>query len=102
MIVGWCMLIKRKIIERIGLLDERFIKCGFEDCDYCLRAREAGFRCISCGDIFIHHFGNRTFPQVASREITEKNFHNFILKWGKKGLEFLSYHREDFSGAVKE
>jgi glycosyltransferase involved in cell wall biosynthesis len=42
----------RELVDRIGLLDERFTGYGWEDNDYCRRAREAGFalyvydRCI--------------------------------------------------------
>ena len=55
------MLMKRDVIARVGLLDERFGLGNFEDDDYCLRAREAGFRLVIAGDVFIHHFGSRTF-----------------------------------------
>lgn len=39
---GAAMLIKRQLVENIGLLDERFFMY-YEDVDYCLRAREAGY-----------------------------------------------------------
>ena len=60
-LVGFCMLMKRDVIATVGLLDERFGLGNFEDDDYCLRAREAGFRLVIAGDVFIHHFGSRTF-----------------------------------------
>ena len=41
-VFGCVMLIKRPVIERIGLLDERFFMY-YEDIDYCYRAAEAGF-----------------------------------------------------------
>ena len=41
-VFGCAMLIKRQVIERIGLLDERFFMY-FEDIDYCYRATDAGF-----------------------------------------------------------
>lgn len=39
---GACMLVRRKAIEDIGLLDERFFMY-FEDNDWCLRLRRAGW-----------------------------------------------------------
>lgn len=44
-ITGCCMLVRREVIERIGLLDERFFMYG-EDVDWCLRARRAGYRLV--------------------------------------------------------
>jgi hypothetical protein len=38
-----CVYIRRELIDSIGLLDERFTGYGFDDNDYCLRAREAGW-----------------------------------------------------------
>lgn len=37
-----CVYIPRRIIDAVGLLDERFTAYGGEDVDYCLRVREAG------------------------------------------------------------
>lgn len=40
---GCCILVKRQLIERIGLLDPRYY-LNFEDADWCVRACQAGFR----------------------------------------------------------
>lgn len=42
-ISGCTLLIKRQVIEQIGLLDERMF-AYFEDVDWCARAREAGYQ----------------------------------------------------------
>ena len=58
MVVGFCMLVKRAVIDTVGLLDERFGIGFFEDDDYCLRARSKGFKIMCAGDTFVHHFGS--------------------------------------------
>lgn len=60
-IVGFCMLFRREIVNRIGLLDERFGSGNFEDDDYCFRAALRGYQNMVAGDIFIHHHGGATF-----------------------------------------
>ena len=60
-IVGFCMLFRRTLAEEIGLLDESFGTGNFEDDDYCLRASLEGCRNMIAGDVFIHHYGSRTF-----------------------------------------
>ena len=42
-VTGCCLLIRRDVLEKVGLLDDDFF-AYYEDCDYALRAREAGFR----------------------------------------------------------
>jgi N-acetylglucosaminyl-diphospho-decaprenol L-rhamnosyltransferase len=39
---GACMIVRRRVLEEIGTLDERFFMY-FEDADLCRRAREAGW-----------------------------------------------------------
>lgn len=83
-LVGYSMLIKREVVERIGGLDERFTPGNYEDDDYSYRIREAGYKLLLCRDTFIHHFGSVSFrEQPASyRELMNKNRKKFDEKWG--------------------
>ncbi len=82
-IVGFCMLVKREVVEKIGTLDERFGKGNFEDDDYCLRAHQAGYRTVIAGDAFIHHFGSVTFKQTTDyNALLKENEQKFLEKWG--------------------
>lgn len=49
-----CVLIKRNLVERIGLLDERFF-LYYEDVEYCHRARRAGWRTVYCPGSVVYH-----------------------------------------------
>jgi GT2 family glycosyltransferase/glycosyltransferase involved in cell wall biosynthesis len=42
-VTGACMYVRREVIERVGLLDERY-PMAYEDVDWCLRAWQAGYR----------------------------------------------------------
>jgi GT2 family glycosyltransferase len=44
-VTGCAMLIRREVIERIGLLDPAY-RMYSEDVDFCLRARRAGWTCL--------------------------------------------------------
>ena len=58
-IAGFCMLFKRTLAEKIGLLDERFGTGQFEDEDFCLRAALKDYHNYIAGDVFIHHHGGK-------------------------------------------
>lgn len=45
-VTGACMLVSRACHEAVGRLDETHFPIAFNDVDYCLRAGEAGFRCV--------------------------------------------------------
>ena len=53
-ITGCCLLIKRKVIEKIGLMDEDYF-LYFEDVDWCLKARIAGYKCVLVSNSKIWH-----------------------------------------------
>ena len=44
-VYGTAMLIRREVLAAVGELDERFF-AYHEDADFCLRARQAGYRCL--------------------------------------------------------
>ncbi len=53
-ISGGCMLIRRGVLEDVGLFDEGFF-LYFEEVDLCLRARAAGHVCWYAHDARIYH-----------------------------------------------
>ena len=82
-LVGFCLLIKRAVVDAIGLLDERFGIGCFEDDDYCVRAIRAGYRAVIAGDAFVHHYGGRTFvgSGVDVGRLMSENQQRFQEKW---------------------
>lgn len=53
-ITGCCLLIKREVIQQIGLLDEKYYIYG-EDTDLCVRASRAGFKLLYVPASMIWH-----------------------------------------------
>lgn len=91
-IVGLCFLFKRELMEKIGLLDEWFSPGHYEDDDYCFRARNAGYRFMIAGDVFIFHHGSASFGQQDEskvKQLIEHNRHKFIEKWGSDPIVYV-------------
>jgi GT2 family glycosyltransferase len=55
-VAGSCMLIRKKVIDQIGYLDERFFAYQ-EDADYCYRAHRAGWQVYYVPEAEIIHYG---------------------------------------------
>jgi GT2 family glycosyltransferase/glycosyltransferase involved in cell wall biosynthesis len=56
--VGFCLFLKRKAIREVGLLDEIFGRGYGEENDFCMRAREKGYRLVLVPNAFVYHAGN--------------------------------------------
>jgi GT2 family glycosyltransferase len=92
--VGFCLCIRRAVIDKIGGLDSRFGKYGFEDDDFAWRSVLAGFDSYIARDVFIHHTGNQgsvggglDYPKLV-REAWDK----FHAKWGLPAdMDFYGY-----------
>jgi len=65
---GAAMLITRELLDRIGLLAEEYF-FGFEDLDFCLRGRIAGFRSACVGSAIVQHEGSRSIGRASSHRI---------------------------------
>ena len=82
-LVGYCLLLKREVVDLIGGLDENYGSGNFEDDDLCLRSAIAGFRHVIARDVFVHHFGSMTFKgnAINYNATLEKNRTLFARKW---------------------
>lgn len=89
-LTGFCLLLKREAVRQVGLLDERFTPACYEDYDYCLRLRQAGYDLACALDVFVHHHGHKSYKSdeamlrqaALSRDV-------FLDKWCHQTLQFL-------------
>ena len=83
--IGFCMLIKRKVIDKAGVFDEIYGMGNFEDTDYSRRAIKEGYICARAHRAYVYHdegssFGrNRVFD-----ENFERNRQIYEFRWGKR------------------
>lgn len=85
-IMGAFMLIRREVIGKIGLMDERFF-IWFEEVDFCLRCWQAGYKVYYNPDARIIHYGGQSFSQqktMANQSRFFKSAFKYFLKNGVK------------------
>jgi len=92
-IVFACAYVKREVIDAIGGLALDF-ESYFEDTDYCLRARAAGFSTVVCGDVTLVHdeHGSTRGDDGALMRLFETSRGVFRRKWARV-LEERYHHR---------
>ncbi|MBM3975466.1 MAG: glycosyltransferase [Planctomycetes bacterium] len=79
---SFCILVRRAVVDKIGGFDERFSPWGFEDDDFTLRARLAGFRARVAHDVFVRHEAYGGPKADWHSELLRRNWRRFALKWG--------------------
>jgi len=79
---GFCVLVKRKVIQAIHGIDPLFNPAYFEDMDFAERAKHAGFLCVVARGAYIHHFGTRTFLPKEKQALWDKHKERFVARWG--------------------
>lgn len=86
-LVGFSQLIKRTVLNEVGLLDERFFPGNSEDVDLGFRIIKAQKHNILCHNSFVMHFGNRSFAELQKTGIDystllQKNNDKLAEKYG--------------------
>jgi len=85
MCVGFCMLIKREVLDRIGGLSEEVERIFFEDEDFCMRAQQAGFQCAIAEGSYVFHAEHKTVKKMPEREaLFTRNRLWCEARWGKR------------------
>jgi GT2 family glycosyltransferase len=99
----FCIAIRRDAWQALNGLDTIFGMGYFEDFDFSLRLREAGYEQSITEDVFIYHQGSATFkvnPQIKqliqkNKGIINKRHHNVQFKHVRVcNLEMIQLHQE--------
>ena len=72
----FCVAMRREVLDKVGYLDENFGIGMFEDDDYCIRVKKAGFTLAVVEDCFVYHKGSVSFSKLDTdnyRELFDKN-----------------------------
>ncbi|HEX8964937.1 MAG TPA: glycosyltransferase family 2 protein, partial [Patescibacteria group bacterium] len=83
---GCCILVPRKIFEKVGLFDERFF-LYYEDVDLCLRVKEKGFVIALDPTVVISHALSQSVGKVSKVSFYHQTFsalefgHKYFSSW---------------------
>jgi len=105
-VTGACLVIRKSIYEEVGGLNETDLKIAFNDVDFCLRLREAGYRNVWTPYAELYHHesatrGNEDTPEKYAR--LKKEVQYMKQRWGDLLLNDpaynpnLTFDHEDFS-----
>jgi len=98
---GTALLIKRRVVDTIGYLDERYF-AYYEDEDYCLRAIKKGFECAVVAEAKIYHKDSRSTGGYTSPMQVFLRVRNYHFLWMDKihGLDRVKYFFRSVANTV--
>jgi GT2 family glycosyltransferase len=104
-VIGACMMVRREVLDQVGLLDEDYF-LFLEETDWCYRMKRAGWKIYHVPDAEVYHFQGKSAEKEKKRARVEYfrsryhffkknrgNFQWFILLVGlliRLGFELLS------------
>ena len=103
-VTGACLAVRREIYEALGGLDEVNLKVAFNDVDFCLRVREAGYRVVWPPFAELHHYesvsrGPDSAPDKVERFNGEARY--MRRRWGEL-LVNDPFHNPNFTNYTAE
>jgi glycosyltransferase involved in cell wall biosynthesis len=105
-VTGACLLVRRKIYEEVGGLNQVNLKVAFNDVDFCLRIGEAGYRNVWTPYAMLYHHESISRGQEDTSEKQArfgKEIEYMQKRWGSRLSNDPYYNpnltnsREDFS-----
>jgi len=78
-VMGAFLIIKKEVINKIGVLDEIYSPYLLEDTDYCLRAKEKGWKIVSIPYVSIIHKKGKSIDSLEDKKRLLVRFKNDII-----------------------
>lgn len=94
--IGFCMVFKRELINKIGLFDEIYGMGNFEDTDYSRKAQKLGLKCVMAKASYVWHAQNSSFRLLKRFDKSFKeNRKVFESRWGMpKRVLYIKAHSD--------
>lgn len=90
-VCGAAMIVRRAVVESVGVLDTAFDPIYSEEVDWCYRIKQAGWKIYAVPQSRIIHFGSQTMNKAVPRK--------YELLWSHK-LLFFRKHKGTVSAAI--
>lgn len=74
---GFCLLIRRDLIDKFGLFDKEFGKGYGEEVDFCLRIKKKGYLSLLANHAYVYHLEGKSFSLKTKAKLLDE--HNKIL-----------------------
>ena len=90
-VTGAAILVKKEVIKKIGLLDKRYF-CYYEETDWCVRAKKAGYSVIAVPKAKIGHKIGSTSGKIKGFTLYHLTRNRFLfMRKNATEMQFLTF-----------
>lgn len=103
---GFCMYIRREVLDAIGLFDAEAFPQGYgEENDFCQRAAASGWRHVIAGKVLVHHERSLSFGIERRMALGERGMQVLRERWpryeAEVGATLFSFERRVLDWRVR-
>ncbi len=91
---GFCMLVKRAVLDRIGKMNETFGRGYGEENEFCLRAADLGYRHLAAIGAFVEHRESVSFGEEKANLIST-NLSKLEALYPEYTANIMEFERDD-------
>ncbi|MCW2274516.1 glycosyltransferase [Rhodoblastus acidophilus] len=92
--IGFCLYITRACLDATGPLPEIYGRGYYEDVEFCLKARERGFRTVCAAGVYVGHAGSLSFG-AEKRGLVMRNMNLLEDRFPHHEAECAAFLRAD-------
>jgi len=92
--IGFCLYITRACLDAAGPLPEIYGRGYYEDVEFCLKAREKGFRTVCAAGVYVGHAGSLSFG-AEKRGLVMRNLTLLKARFPRHEAECAAFLRAD-------
>jgi len=79
--IGFCMLVKQRMLAEFGLFDEAYGAGYNEENDLVMRANRCGYRAVLANHAFVYHEAESSFGKAARGELEASNARRLVGRY---------------------
>lgn len=84
---GFCLMVKREVIDKIGYFDQETFSEGYgEENDYCIRAKNAGFKLKVADDCYVYHYKSSSYTSDQKKLLKKQADKLICRKYSSKKI----------------
>ncbi|HWS66620.1 MAG TPA: glycosyltransferase [Steroidobacteraceae bacterium] len=100
--IGFCMAVRKAVVEEIGAFDEIYGRGYGEENDWCMRAARNGHRHVLAVNLFVYHKHGGSFLSEEKVQLVKRNLETLSIRYPNYHEMIQTYISSDPATSIRE